>query len=161
MTEKLDFGLDKVEKVEPVQDMPFKAWERKITAGQTFGRPKIVKCGKTIDMHDLIQEARTDTEIYPTLEKYGCIDRLVLDAEGVYGDFTAMKDLRGLIEQAQAADVMWNNLPKEVRAHFENNKALFVEKGETYLKDIIEKQNKTIEKVEQGTTEIKENVNAQ
>lgn len=147
--------------IEKTKEMPFKAWKREQTEGQTFGRPKIVKCGKEIDMHDLIQEARTDTEIYPTLEKYGCLDRLELDAEGVYGDFTAMKDLRGLIEQAQAADVMWNNLPKDVRAHFENNKALFVEGGEKYLKDIIDSK-KQLEKVEQGTPEIKENIeNAQ
>lgn len=138
---KETFIENKVEIVEK-GPMPFKAMETIIVKGQKFGNPKLVKCGKEFDVREWINEAREDTEIYPTLEKYGCIDRMKLDAEGVYGDFTEMNSLRSLIEKAEKADEMWSNLPIDVREHFQNNKQLFVEGGEKYLKDIIEKQKK-------------------
>lgn len=128
---------------EPViisEKLPFKAMETKTTKGQTFGRPKLIKAGKEFDVHDWIQEGREDTEIYPTLEKYGCIDRMKLDIEGVFGDFTEMNDLRGTIEKAEKAQKMWDNLPLETREHFQNNKALFIEGGMDYIKNLIKQK---------------------
>lgn len=142
MSKFTEFIEKEPETVKEIEKMPFSAMETKKTKGQKFGNPKLIKCGKEFDVREWINSGREDTEIYPTLEKYGCIDRMKLDVEGVFGDFTEMKDMRSLIEQAQKADEMWHNLPMEVREHFQNNKQLFVEGGEKYLKDIIESNKK-------------------
>ncbi len=114
----------------------FKWRERK---SQTFDKSKIVlkKAGKTYNVYDKIQEAREDTEIYPTLEKYGCIDRMMLDTKGVYADFTNFKGLREMKEQQQMADQMFNNLPLETRKIFNNDKNVFMRDGEKWLKNKI------------------------
>ena len=121
----------------------------KQTAGQDFGRPTLKKYGKEIDIYDWIQESREDTEIIPTLEKYGCLDRMKRDDNVLYGDITElMKDgLRGVMQREQEADDLWNSLPWEYREQFQNNRALFLENGEKWLKDRIEK-----EKVQESTT---------
>ena len=121
----------------------------KQTAGQDVGRPTLKKYGKEIDIYDWIQESREDTEIIPTLEKYGCLDRMKIDDNVLYGDITElMKDgLRGVMQREQEADDLWNSLPWEYREQFQNNRALFLENGEKWLKDRIEK-----EKVQESTT---------
>lgn len=114
----------------------FKWRERK---SQTFDKSKIslTKAGKTYNVYDKIQEAREDTEIYPTLEKYGCIDRMMLDTKGVYADFTNFKGLREIKEQQAEADRMFNNLPLETRKIFNNDKNVFIRDGEKWLKEKI------------------------
>ena len=69
--------------------------ERKRMA-QDFNKEEITvtKAGKEINVYNFIQESREDTEIYPTLEKYGCIDRMVINEPDVYSDLRNIKDLR-------------------------------------------------------------------
>lgn len=114
----------------------FKWRERK---SQTFDKSKISikKAGKTYNVYDKIQEAREDTEIYPTLEKYGCIDKMMLDTKGVYADFTNFKGLREMKDQQQMADQMFNSLPLETRKAFNNDKNIFMRDGEKWLKNKI------------------------
>lgn len=128
--------------------MPYSLWHRKKTKGQTFGRPKLKKAGKEFDVHDWIQEGREDTEIYATLEKYGCLDRMETDANTLYGDMSEISDLRNVIEQAQRADEMWNSLPLELRREFQHNKSLFMENGKDYLEKIIKKSKETGSEIE-------------
>lgn len=113
----------------------------KQSTGQDFGRPTLEKYGKKIDIYDWIQENREDTEIIPTLEKYGCLDRMKIDDDVLYGDITELMKggLRGVMEREQEADELWNSLPWEYREQFQNNRALFIENGEKWLKDKIEK----------------------
>ncbi len=124
----------------------FKWRERK---SQTFDKSKIslTKAGKTYNVYDKIQEAREDTEIYPTLEKYGCIDRMMLNTQGVYADFTSFKGLREMKEQQQMADKMFYNLPLETRKVFNNDKNIFTRDGEKWLKEKI-KAEETAKKAE-------------
>lgn len=106
---------------------------------------EIEKAGVKINVYEFIQESREDTEIYPTLEKYGSLKRMELDTEGVYGDFREIKDLRSVYEQQKAADNMWLNLPIEVRKEFGHSKSEFMEKGENWLKNKIElKKEQTV-----------------
>ncbi len=142
MSEKQTFIEEPKETV--VQTVPFKSMQYKPSKGQKFGRPKIVIKGEEKDIYDMIQAAREDTEIYPTLEKYGCLDRIERDTEAIYGDYTAIKDLRGLIEQNEAAENLWNTLPLEMRTHFQNNKALFMEGAEEYLQKKIKEEKQDI-----------------
>ena len=136
---------------------PYKYMERmyKQSTGQEFGRPKLKMKGKEFDIYDWIQENREDTEIIPTLEKYGCLDRMKIDDDVLYGDITELMKggLRGIMEREQETEDLWNSLPWEYRQEFQNNKALFIENGEKWLKDRIEKA-KTITDSE-TTGEIK------
>lgn len=157
----MNFIENAVENVVISEKMPFKAMETKKTKGQKFGKPKLIKAGKEFDVHEWIQSGREDTEIYPTLEKYGCIDRMKLDAEGIFGDFTEMSDLRGTIEKMEKADEMWRNLPLETREHFQNNKALFIEGGMEYVKNIIKEKQKETETVQGAETKQEVTENAQ
>lgn len=69
---------------------------------QDFDRTKItyVKCGKEINIYDEIQANRVDTEIIPTLRKYGNLKPLEVDYKGMYGEFQKM-DLRDVFELKQ------------------------------------------------------------
>lgn len=145
--------LDKIKAEEITDVMPYSAMIRKKTKGQTFGRPKLKKAGKEFDVHDWIQEGREDTEIYTTLEKYGCLDRMEVDHELLFGDMTEMADLRGTIERAKRAKELWEGLPIDIRTEFNNDSELFAEQGLDWLKKKIE-EKKT--KTEQGTVEKQE-----
>ncbi|QCS36102.1 minor capsid protein [Capybara microvirus Cap1_SP_124] len=105
---------------------------------QSFDKEKIFveKCGKKINVYDMIQENREDTEIYPTLEKYGCIDKLMLNREELYEDFTEiqkMQDLRGVNDYKIAAENAFYKLPIEIRKEFDNNINKFTSKGAEYI----------------------------
>lgn len=129
--------------------MEFKKFEWRERKSQSFDKSKIslTKAGKTFNVYDKIQEAREDTEIYPTLEKYGCIDRMMLDTQGVYADFTSFKGLREMKDQQKMADQMFYNLPLETRKVFNNDKNVFMRDGQKWLKEKI-KAEETAEKAE-------------
>lgn len=107
---------------------------------QSFDKSQIflTKAGKKFNVYDKIQEAREDTEIIPTLKKYGCIDRMELDHHAVYGDFTEYNDLRTLKDQQIKANNMFYNLPLETRQHFNNDINQFIKDGEKYVKNLVE-----------------------
>lgn len=115
---------------------------------QTFNKEeiKVTKAGKEINVYNFIQESREDTEIYPTLEKYGCIDRMIMNGEDVYQDLRNIKDLRNTMEQVQQANVLWNNLPLDIRKEFGHNQKEFMEKGEEWLSKKIKQNEQQIEK---------------
>lgn len=102
----------------------------------------IEKNGKKINVYQMIQENREDTEIYKVLEKYGCIDKIKVDEKSIYADLTAITDLRGVVTQQKKADELWKSLPVEFRKEFANSKENFLENGEKYLKKIITEKEK-------------------
>ena len=109
---------------------------------QDFDKEKITltKAGKTFNMYDFIQEGREDTEIMPTLEKYGCIPVQQVDSASMYQDFTAAQDLRGVLDRKIAAENAFYNLPVEIRREFDHNIDNFMKNGEKYIKDRIAKE---------------------
>lgn len=122
---------------------PFNMGKRRKRAQQKFNKEEIQieMKGKKINMYDMIQEARKDTELYPTLEKYGCIPQEKLDekkANAVYGDLTAIKGMRSAMEQQKMAENLWANLPLETRKEFGHNKYEFMDNGMEWLKRKIE-----------------------
>ena len=107
---------------------------------------EVIKAGKKINVYQSIQENREDTEIYPTLEKYGCIEDTIKAMEKnkqeIYQDLRGIKDLRGVLQQQQEAQNLWDNLPLEVRREFGHNSNEFMEKGENWLKNKIDAEIK-------------------
>lgn len=122
----------------------FKPIIKRTRMAQSFDKGSITltKAGKTFNVYDKIQENREDTEIYPTLEKYGCIDRMMLNTQGVYADFQEFKGLREMKDQQIKADEMFNSLPLDVRIQFQNDKNLFMRDGEEWIKSKINEEKK-------------------
>ena len=111
----------------------------------------LTKAGKTFCVYDKIQEAREDTEIIPTLKKYGCIPVTTTDSASMYQDFTQAQDLRGVLDRKIAAENAFYNLPIEIRREFDHNIDRFIKEGEKYIKNRIEKEQ--AESAKQQTTE--------
>lgn len=105
---------------------------------QSFDRTKItyVKCGKEINIYDEIQANRTDTEIIPTLRKYGNLKPLEVDYQGMYGEFEKM-DLRDVYELKEKAENMYDQLPAEIKAQFNDDPREFLEKAPKWLEEKI------------------------
>lgn len=120
--------------------MEFNFMKRRKRMSQSFDKDNITltKAGKTFNVYDKIQEGREDTEIYPTLEKYGCIDRMMLDHQGIYDDFTRYGTLRDLKEQQKMAEQMFYDLPIETRQVFNNDINQFMKDGQKYVKKLVD-----------------------
>lgn len=138
----------------------FNYLDRRERKCQHFDKEKITlkKAGKEFNVYDKIQENSEDTEIYEVLEKYGCIDKIILNKTDVYADFTNFKDLRGLKEQQIAANNMFYSLPLEVRQKFNNDKNIFVKDGEKWLKEEIAAEKAKLEKLTKPAVETTEKV---
>lgn len=131
-------------------DFEINKWiqERKKPEAQKFGNPKIIRAGKELDVREWIDAGREDTELYETLNKYGCIDRMIVDKEQVFGDLTSIMSLRDSMDQMKEANNLWNSLPLDFRKEFLNDKTEFMRNGMDYLKKKIEKEKvETIEKM--------------
>lgn len=117
----------------------------------------ITQYGEKYNLYQHIQNAREDTEIIPTLEKYGMAKGMEIlkrydpeKADMYYGDFSEIQDMRNLLDKSKAAEEMWKGLPLEVRQKFGNSKKEFFEKGGTWLK---EEAKKAIKLKQQKITE--------
>lgn len=128
--------------------MEFNHFNRRERKSQNFDKNSITltKAGKTYNVYDKIQENSEDTEIYQVLEKYGCIDRIMLNKEDVYGDFTAFKGLRDMKDQQIMAENMFYSLPLQTREKFNNDKNLFMKEGEKYIKGLIDAEKAKIDR---------------
>lgn len=122
--------------------------KEKITMKRAFGE---------VNVYDFIQEGREDTEIYPTLEKYGSIEPMKLkveNAEQMYNDFTQIQELggyRGILEYQKKAKEMFYQLPSELRKEFNNDINKFTKEGAEYLnKKIAEMKEKEIKRIKVG-----------
>ena len=67
---------------------------------------------------------------------------MVVNKELLYADITDFKntDLRSLKEMTMKADAMWNQLPAEIKAKFENNRDIFMRDGEKWLENELKKE---------------------
>lgn len=117
----------------------------------------LTKAGKTFCVYDKIQEAREDTEIIPTLKKYGCIPVTTTDNDSMYQDFTQLQDLRGVLDRKIAAENAFYNLPIEIRREFDHNIDRFVKEGENYIKKRREKEQTELAKQQAVKTQPIEN----
>lgn len=114
---------------------------------QTYDKDNIFVTirGEKVNVYDMIQEARKDTEIAQVLNDYGCIEKLGIDTKKTYDSLMQINDLRDIYEAKEKADKLWEQLPIEVRQEFNNNAHEFMKNGEQWLKAKIEaeKTNET------------------
>lgn len=140
--------------------MEFKNKTFRERASQKFDKNKIFfeKCGKKINVYDFIQEGREDTEIYPTLEKYGCIDKMMINKEDVFADYTElqkMQDLRGIKDFEIKAKQMFYNLPLDVRKEFDNDINKFTKGADEFVAKLRQQENEkqAQQPIEEGVKE--------
>ena len=113
-------------------------------SAQNYDRTKIeiTKAGKTYNLYDSIQAQREDTEIYPTLEKYGNLDVMRRTPIENYEEFNTAINMQDLLMQDKHLEEIFDNLSSEDRKEFNNNFYEFKQKG---LKYFTKKAQKEIE----------------
>lgn len=131
--------------------MKFKKFGERVRKQQEFDKnATFTKAGKKICIYDMIQEAKEDSEIYQTLEKYGCLDKLQTNYGEMYGDFTQIpKDLRDLTESRNKIKEMFYSLDVKDREYFNHDVNNFIRNGEKFLLEKEQAKNKVV--VEQPT----------
>lgn len=138
--------------------MKFKKFGERVRKQQEFDKnATFTKAGKKICIYDMIQEAKEDSEIYQTLEKYGCLDKLQTNYGEMYGDFTQIpKDLRDLTESRNKIKEMFYSLDVKDREYFNHDVNNFIRNGEKFLLEKEQAKNKVVEQptvTENTTTE--------
>lgn len=125
---------------------------------QTFDKDNIfvIIKGEKVNVYEMIQEARKDTEIAQVLNDYGCIEKLGIDTKKTYDSLVEINDMRDIYEAKNKADKLWETLPIEVRQEFNNNAHEFMKNGEKWLKEKIAKETQPAEQpAEQPTSNEK------
>ena len=106
-----------------------------------------IKYGKPIKIYDYIQEQAEDCNIYKNLEKYGSIENAISIMSRIrpqiIADFEECMDLRSIEDKRVAINNIWEQLPVEEKAKFDNNFSTFIDNGYVHytneLKTIQEK----------------------
>lgn len=122
--------------------------------GSKFGKPTFKKFGKEIDIQEYIEEGRTDTEIYPCLEKYGCLKPLERTPSEIYTDCTEYNDLRTTIEKGRKLKEIWANMPTKIKNQFNNDPNEFIDRGTEWAKKEKQKMEEAKEIVQQATVPV-------
>ena len=131
----------------------YKGFSIEKAKAKVFGKPTFEKNGKELDIQEYIESGREDTEIYPTLEKYGCLTRMERTAGEIYGDFTEYNDLRGNLEKAKKIKDMWNQMDTKVKNEFNNDMNEFVDRGMEWAKKKVQEETAKQEQMAQPTVE--------
>lgn len=123
---------------------------------QEYDKEKITltQAGRTFNLYDYIQEQREDTEIYPTLEKYGNLEIMERPANEIASEFEGSLELRDLYDQEIKLKELFESLPLEERREFDMNYYKFKEYGLEFYTDKANKEIKLAE--EQRAAQIEE-----
>lgn len=129
--------------------------------GSKFGKPTFKKFGKEIDIQEYIEAGRPDTEIYPCLEKYGCLKPLERTPSEIYADCTEYNDLRTTIEKGRKLKEIWANMPTKIKNQFNNDPNEFIDRGMEWAKNEMQNQKiaETNAETVQATNPVSETTN--
>lgn len=129
--------------------------EKRPRTPQIFDREEKVEIkGQKVKIVDYIQEAESN-DIYYNLDKYGCLDRITVDKEKLFGDFQDFVSLRDIQDKMVKAQNMWNTLPLDVREKFNHDMMQFAAQGEDWLKNEIKKEMKLFKPQKEEKQNIK------
>lgn len=89
--------------------------------------PKLVKTGQT-DQYAYIQSFKSECDVELIVSRFANGDSTVLQrVQGLYGDFTGIpSDTTEVMNSAHVFVNVWNSLPDEVKAIYENDFDKFV-----------------------------------
>lgn len=122
--------------------------------------------GKKIVIRNYVQENAEGTDFYENLENFGNLETTIEfmsknRAELVH-DFNEAISLRNLEDQRNELLKIWEQLPAEIRASFNNDFSIFMTNGASFFdaqaKIIKEQENENLERETQpnNSTETKE-----
>lgn len=98
----------------------------------------IVKRGKEkICWKEYIANNNVDVELYDTLKKYGTFKEEQFDYKAVAGEFDELNDLHETLAKQVKAKEMFEELPLETRAIFNNDIGNFIDNGAEYCNNLI------------------------
>lgn len=99
----------------------------------------VVKRGKDkICWKEYIANNNVDVELYDTLKKYGTFKEDQFDYKAIAGDFENLNDLHETLAKQVKAKEMFEELPLETRAIFNNDMNNFIDNGAEYCNKLIQ-----------------------
>ena len=121
----------------------------------------VMQAGKPINWKRFTQENNVDLDIYEVRAKYDgeYRNRLKYDPEVEAAEIDHTMTLEKVFERNKAIKNQWLNLPEEVRREFNNDVNEFTDRGQSWLREKIEKTRKEREKQEEPKkveTKVKE-----
>lgn len=139
-------------------------WKNVDRSGQTFDRKKITvkQNGRTVNLYELVQSRNVDTEIYPTLYKYGSLKPLEFNEEWVSTGLETLETIKDLDKLQKTAEDMFLALPDHIKAIYDYNYSLFAaDKGKKilskYKEQAKEKENESNDNTNDTTDNHKDN----
>lgn len=126
-------------------------------SAQNFDKTKIeiTKAGKTYNVYDSIQAQREDTEIYPTLEKYGNLEKMERPANENLKTISEIMTIGDLMIQDRKLQEFFEDLPSKERNKFDNNFYLFKKNGLSYYQKLAKEEIKKANELKKRQEEIK------
>lgn len=133
MAKQTKMKTDLIEKIQKVAVKYRNAHER-TRAQQYFDTENIhiIKAGKKIIMQEYINANNEDAELIPTLEKYGCIDRIEKQnpADLKWGEENKNLCLTDALEAMKKAKELWKSLNEKTREFYKNDFETFAKNFE-------------------------------
>uniref|UniRef100_A0AAU8AVU1 Internal scaffolding protein n=1 Tax=Dulem virus 150 TaxID=3145627 RepID=A0AAU8AVU1_9VIRU len=122
----------------------------RVRASQKFNRDAIhiVQKGQKLYLTELMEANREDTEVYPTLEKYGCIEKCCKQSPLEFGE-QLNPDLMTAVEIMRKGEEIWSSLNIKTREFYENSKEKFIQNAHQDFLAEQEKMQKKAQKIEQ------------
>lgn len=119
------------------------AWDEnyKGSQGQKFDRKTITikRYGKEVNLYDLIQENKGDSDIEECLKKYGTLQPITLNIPETYGEIKETLTLADSLNLDIKLKEIYDSLPTEVKDEFGNNFYNFKDNGLEYFEKGMKK----------------------
>ncbi|MDR1337936.1 MAG: hypothetical protein LBJ73_02820 [Rickettsiales bacterium] len=119
----------------------FKCNIRQQTKGTDFGEPKFMRKGKMVSIRDFMESEREDTEMYPTLKKYG------IDPQVSLADFKKESEIKipynvslDTLVAAGGIEEVWKYATANIKEEFGNNLENFKNNHREKFKEIEQKE---------------------
>ena len=154
--------LEKIQKV----SVKYRTAHERTRAQQYFDTENIhiIKAGKKIIMQEYINANNEDAELIPTLQKYGCIDRIEKQnpADLEWGKENKNLCLTDALEAMNKAKELWNSLNEKTREFYKNDFETFAKNFEkdraAAIQLKLDFEKKEAEKIEKQKEELKKGV---
>lgn len=169
MAEQTKMKTDLIEKIQKIA-IKYRTAHERTRAQQYFDTENIyiIKAGKKIIMQEYINANNKDAELIPTLQKYGCIDRIEKQnpADLNWGEENKNLCLTDALEAMKKARELWDSLNEKTREFYKNDFETFAKNFEkdraAAIQLKLDFENKEAERIakekEESQKGVKENV---
>ena len=135
-----------------------KPWDKKKREVLKMDRKriKIRQNGRVVNLYGLIQSRNVDTEIYPTLYKYGSLKPLEINQEWLATGLQTLEGIKDIDKLAKEAENLFLELPDEIQNLYGKSYAEFAkDKGQKIIDFMKQKEQKS--ELNNNTNDIADN----